>query len=194
MKRLLAAVAALFLASGPVLADGLFPGLPIEGGASYCAGTNVGSALSASQCAPTVPAGQVTPTGQAYLPLDEYGMFQATNSAGVFPQTGGVSATAFTFGPTVINSTAGSIVIPNNTPNFVENVGNTSATITLPAAPQPWQVQTIAIATAQTTSFLVGASAGQTCVPACPFTSSVVAAGTVIRFQYNASTAQWVLH
>jgi hypothetical protein len=171
------------------LATGLFPGLPMLGWASYCAGTNI----TGTQCAATVPAGPTAFTGSEVVPTDVYGpnSTSTTGGAGLYPQTMFTSVLALGNGPVVVNVTAGAQTIPNNTGLWVENVGNTSTTITMPALPVGGQIQRVDLGTAQTTSILFAANAGQSCIPACPQTKNTVTAGTGFAWVYNAANTTW---
>ncbi len=187
-KLLLAAAAAFLLIAPPALADGLFPGLPIEGGASYCASFNV----TGSQCGTTAPAGQASPTGTEYVPADLYGLSQTTNSQGL-PQTNGVAAAAFGFGPTVVTTTAGAATIANNTVNYVINVSETAASAqTMPATPIPWQILRIAqvVANGASGTTTLTANTGQTLVP-----SSITVAGNSVTgsvtMLWNPTNSTW---
>ncbi len=193
IKRLLlgSALAGL-LSAVPALADGLFPGLPIEGGASYCAGFSV----QGTQCSATVPAGVASPTGTEYFPADLYGLSQTTNSQGL-PQTNGVAGAALGFGPQVVVTTGTSLTIPNNTPNYVDNetAPTGAVTITLPATPIPWQIQRISVTngTGAGGSVVVAANAGQSCVPSsnCGFSLGASAAAAYPAWQWNPTNSTW---
>jgi hypothetical protein len=182
---LIASVVAVRLA----MATGLFPGLPLFGWPSYCAGTNI----TGTQCAATVPAGPTAFTGSEVVPTDVYGPNSAstTGGAGLYPQTMFTSILALGNGPVVVNTTAGAQTIPNNTSVWMENVGNTSTTITLPSTPVGGQIVRVDLATAQTTSILFAANAGQSCLPACPQTKNTVTAGTGYAWVYNAANTTW---
>src|ERR1700679_1228139 len=80
-KKLLAGAAALVLTGAIAFATGLFPGLPMHGGVSYCASW---SGVSGSfTCSATVPAGATAFTGNEALPGDDYGpLTQTTANAG----------------------------------------------------------------------------------------------------------------
>jgi hypothetical protein len=183
-------------------AVGLWPGLPIEGGASYCggwSGLNAGNTtpgtFTTSQCETTVPAGQATPTGQEYAPVDLWGMSQTTNSQGQ-PATNGVAASAFGFGPITVVTTGTSVTVPNNTPNYVYNDANIGAvTITLPAAPQPWQIQRIAVpaGTGSGGSLVVAANSGQSCVPSsnCGLDLGSAASAAYAAYLYDPANTTW---
>jgi hypothetical protein len=136
---------------------------------------------------PVLPSGaEQTFTGIETIPVDT----QLTQ--GLVPETGLITLQQLGQGAIVINTTAGAQTIPNNTSWYVENVANTATTLTLPTTPVHGQIVHVAIAATQTTSIIFGASAGQTCLPACPFTSAVVAAGSGDAFLYNAPSAQWI--
>jgi hypothetical protein len=200
MKKFLAAslgagAIALVLGSITTFAVGLWPGLPIEGGASYCAGysgfntgnTTPGTFVT-SQCQNTVPAGVASPTGTEYVPADLYGLAQTTNSQGL-PSTNGIAASALgAFGPQSIITVDGATVIANNTPNFEVNVSLTTGhTITLPATPQPWQLQRVSIIVAPTNSVSVLANSNQTLSPS---TTTGTSAG-YYAFLWNPVTLTW---
>lgn len=198
-KFLLGGALAALLASS-ALADGLFPGLPIEGGAAYCAGYSVfntgntvpGTTPTPNVCATTAPAGVATPTGNEYFPADLYGLSQTTQSQGL-PQTNGVAGGALGFGITTVSTTAGAATIPNNTVNYVVNVSETAASaLTLPAIPQPWQILRIAqvVANGASGTTTLTANSGQSLVP-----SSITVAGNSVTGSvtviYNPGTGAW---
>jgi len=187
MKRNLLATVAAFIAFGvaePALADGTFPGLPIEGGASYCASFSV----TGAQCSVTVPAGNASPTGTEYLPTDLYGLSQTTNSQGL-PQTQGIAASALGgFGPMVVTTTDAAATIANNTPNYIVNVAVTTGhAVTLPAVPQPWQLQRVSFTVAPTNSVSILANTGQTLVPATTSGTAVIG----LAFLWNPTNSTW---
>jgi hypothetical protein len=199
-KVFLGATAALLLSAGVSLADGLFPGLPIEGGASYCAGYSVfnttntvpGTTPTPNVCSVTVPAGVTAPTGTEYLPVDLYGLNQQGQSQGL-PQTEGLAAAAMGFGLTVVSTTAGAATIANNTVNYVVDVSETAASaLTLPAIPQPWQILRIAqvVANGGSGTTTLTANSNQTLVP-----SSITVAGNsvtgVVTLIWNPTAATW---
>lgn len=193
MKRFLAGSALALLLSAPALANGLFPGLPIEGGASYCAGYASGNggtnAFGTGTCATTAPAGQASPTGTEYIPADLYGLSQTTNSQGL-PQTNGIAASALGgFGPMVVTTTDAAATIPNNTPNYIVNVAVTTGhAVTLPATPQPWQLQRISFTVAPTNSVSISANSNQTLVPASVSSGTAVAG---FAFIWNPTNSTW---
>lgn len=185
-----AVLAAVIAATVAVRSAGLFPGLPIFGAGSYCGGSVIaGVPGTAAVCSNTVPAGPTTFAGTEVFPVDIVPGNAVQSGA---PETMSLSVLAMGAGPTVTNTVAGAQTIPNNTPNWVENVGNTSATFTAPSAPQGGQVQRVIIQTAQTTSWIFGANAGQSCIPACPFSNTNVAAGSVSAWQWYPATSTWV--
>lgn len=198
--KLLAAAFGLALAS-PALATGLFPGLPIDGGASYCGGysgyntgtTTPGVLPTPNQCNVTVPAGSANPTGTEYLPADSFGLNQATPDAGIAPATQGIAASALGFGPSVISTATGAKTIPNNSPNYIVDVSETAASaLTLPASPQPWQIQRIAVvvATGASGTVTLTANSNQTMVP-----SSITVAGNTATgwaaLLWNPTNSTW---
>jgi hypothetical protein len=205
MKKLTSALAAVALLAaqwGPAFATGLFPGLPIEGGASYCAGYSVyntgntvpGTLPSGNVCSDTVLAGPSSPTGQEYFPVDTQGMNQATPDAGVQPLTAGLAASAVGFGPMVVITATGSKTIPNNTPNYIIQVSETaSVTITMPAVPQPWQVQRIAVLTTTGGSgaVVVAANTNQFILPQGTITVAGNSATGEATFIWNPNASTW---
>jgi hypothetical protein len=192
--RLAAAVALLVALVGiPVgYSAGLWGGLPVFGAGSYCSGNITTLPGGAVACSSTVPAGPTVLLGSEVVPVDIYNPAGAAVAS--TPGTMLLSLTALGQGPVVVNTTAGAITIPNNTGTFVENVGNTSITVTLPLVPTAGEIVKIPVATAQTTSFLIGVGAtptGVACLPACPF-SAPITAGSVTAWQYNLATNQWI--
>lgn len=207
LTKWLAAAAAVCVAGTLSWAAGMWSTLPIIGGAAYCASSigvgpvqggptgfgagvaGAGVTTGTTICGQTVPAGPPAFAGTEVVPVDLFTPGTAQQAGG--PATALVPVIALGQGPLVVNTTAGAQTIPNATSWYIENVGNTSTTLTLPSAPVHGQVVHISLATAQTTSILFGASAGQSCVPACPFTSAVVAAGSGDAFVWNAPNSTW---
>lgn len=201
LKKVLAGAAlAVTLAAGAALANGLWPGYPIEGGASYCGGyasSNGGqTAYGTGQCSTTVPAGVATPTGTEAVPSDLYGLSQNTNSQGL-PQTNLIAASALgAFGPIAVVTTGTAVTIPNNTPNYVYNDANTGAvTVTLPATPQPWQQQRVSVpaGTGSGGSLVVAANSNQSCVPSsdCGLDLGSAASATYATYLWDPSNSTW---
>jgi hypothetical protein len=192
--RLAGAVALLVALVGiPITwAAGLWGGLPVFGTGSYCAGNITTLPGGTVACSSTVPAGPTVFLGSEVVPVDIYN--PSGTAVQTSPSTMLVNLTSLNQVPVVINTTAGPITIPNNTSTFVENVGNTSITVTLPLVPTSGEIVKIPVATAQTTSFLIGVGAtptGVSCLPACPY-SAPITAGSSTAWQYNGPTNQWL--
>jgi hypothetical protein len=77
--KLLAALGAFTLVATPLIAAGMWPNLPIVGGAAYCGGFATGT--SGQVCTTTVPAGPSALKGSELIPAD------TRNASGSPPQT-----------------------------------------------------------------------------------------------------------
>lgn len=196
----IAAVVALVASAGISYAAGLWSTLPIVGGAAYCTGTvtgtgNLGGITGQGQgtigsiCGLTEPAGPATFTGTEMVPMD----LLAPGSSSQGPQTSALAnITQLGQGALVVNTTAGAATIPNGTAWYFVNVGNTSATFTLPSAPIQGEILHVVASTAQTTSMVIGANSGQSCVPSCPESlTTATTAGTGYGYVYNAANSTW---
>jgi len=183
MKKLLLSAGALLLASAvTAFAVGLWPGLPILGGSSYCASYT----LTGSQCAATASAGSTAYTGNEAVPVDSYGANQAA--------TGQVAPTsqlvpllalgqgAFTNLPST--SSATTYTVPCTTSTLFENATVTNPTITFCATPFQGQKFTLVWGANLTTGITTAAGSGSTCLPACG-AIAVTTAGTTHQWLYN---------
>lgn len=185
-RKLFAALGLLALVATPVFAAGLWPDLPIVGGASYCAGTSTG--VSGQVCTVTVPAGPSALTGNEFVPAD------TALVQGQPPQTVKIPVETLASGAyTVVVATAGTTVtIPSNVTNYVLNPAGTLATLTvvLPATPNDGQL--VRLSSSQTvTALTLNANAGQTVsnAPSALTISTTAAYG--YAFVYQASSKKW---
>lgn len=208
LTKYLAAAAAVCV-SVVLMGAGLWSTLPIIGGAAYCASTNVsgnaqggitgqgGGVATAGQttgtviCGQTQPAGPATFAGTEVVPMDLYPPGTATQAGGATTALSNILQLGQ--GPAVVNTTAGAQTIPSGISWYLENVGNTSVTFTLPAGPIEGQIIHFTASTAQTTSALFAANTNQSCVPACPetITTPLTSAGGGVAWRWQASNSTW---
>ncbi len=212
--RLMAVVGALLaiIAAPFAYAAGLWFGLPVVGGATYCSGYSVaGVPGTAGVCNSTVPAGPTGLVGTELIPSD-------LNAAGLtgtatFPGTGttGAPQTAFIPLPLVasgsylltspgsglVNAT---ISIPNSINNVIENLTGTmtSFAFILPTLPFDGQLVRIA-ANATITTVFVTSPNGTTTVDTptkvitfVPLLGATGPTGTYgATYLYNLSNNRW---
>lgn len=139
-------------------AAGMFQGLPIQGGSSYCSGSSTGS--SGSQvCVSTVPAGPTVYNGNELIPAD------TQTAGGVAPQT--VLLPQVLLGPGLISYTVGQDQVVQTITNNVGTLvitgtgGINKMTFTMPSAPADGQ--RLRIASEQTiTTLALSANTNQT--------------------------------
>ena len=197
MKKLLAGLAALSLlalAALPASAVGLWPGLPIEGGASYCAGYAVyntgntvpGTLPTPNVCSSTVPAGSTAFTGNEVVPSDTYGLVQdASGSTSISPQSQLVSLLQLGQGAFVNDATTSTSVTVGCTTAFEYISGTkTNPTYTFCASPVQGQKFTIIQGANLTTGITTAAGSGSTCLPACG-AKTPATAGLAYSWVYN---------
>jgi hypothetical protein len=168
--RLMAVVGALLAIVGTPLAyaAGLWFGLPVVGGASYCAGGSVaGPPGTAVACNSTAPAGPTTTTGNELVPADlNTGGTQVlfplpgagvTGSAqtGYLPLPTVASGAYFLTGPLtgLVNAT---VTIPNGITNVITNLTGTMTTLAyiLPLTPVDGQLVRISANATITSAFV----------------------------------------
>lgn len=184
--------AALLLASGLAYAAGMFPGLPIVGGSSYCSGYSTGP--SGQICNVTVPAGPSALTGNELIPADT-GLPQ-----GQSPQTVAIPTSRLGAGPTtyVVPVTTDSVTITNTTRRLNINPAGTIAAFTLvfPAASTLTQAdgQLFGFCTTQiVTTLTVTEGAGTTVLnkPTAMLVPVATGAGSCVEWQYRLSNTTW---
>lgn len=176
-------------------AAGLWPTLPIVGGATYCAGTSssaTGTIIGlVTGCPNQVPAGPTIVTGNEQIPAD------TRLSGGAAPQTvlvpmASLNALPLTF-VTVTSSSPATVTAANTSGGVCYNATGTitSANITLPLAPidgQQYQV----CANYTITTLTVAAAAGSTLSVTTP---TVLTASTTVSqgytFIYNLASTKW---
>ena len=196
MKKLLSAVAALalFAASAlPASAVGLWPGLPILGGASYCAGyaiyntgnTVPGTLPTPNVCSVTTPAGNTAFNGYEAMPVDTFGTNQNGTGTSVSPQTQLVSVLQLGNGAFVNDATTSTTVTVACTTAFEYISGTkTNPTYTFCASPVQGQKFTIIQGANLTTGITLAAGSGSTCLPACG-AKTPATAGLAYSWVYN---------
>jgi len=185
-RKIMMALGLLALIATPVLAAGLWPTLPLVGGAAVCSSTSTG--VNGQVCTTTTPAGPSALTGIETIPAD-------TNLAqGQSPQSVRITSSALASGSYAIVAplTGASVVIPNNINNYVINPAATIAalTVTMPSSPVDGQIVRISASHTITALTLNGAS-GQTVSnsPSAITISTTVAYG--YSFIWNASSSTW---
>jgi len=183
-KKVIAAGAALVATAGVALAVGLWPGIPLLGGAAYCVNSVNGV------CQANAPAGNPLFLGSEAVPVDTYGANQATNSQGVNQATQLVALTQLGQGPMVDQTTVGTTqTIPNNTPFFFLDGAQASAlTVTMPASAVEGQIQRIVCTAATVGTLTVAANTGQT-LKNNP--NAACTAGVGYAWRYQASNTTW---
>ncbi|HEX5508938.1 MAG TPA: hypothetical protein VFX37_10585 [Pseudolabrys sp.] len=194
-RKLIAALGVLALIATPVLAAGLWPDLPIVGGAAYCGSTSVAGVPGTSGvCNNTVPAGPSALTGTEFVPAD------TAYAQGQPPQTVKVPASLFATGAIQVVTSNTSVTIANGISTLVSNQSTaTIASITLPSAPMNNQVVTIANAgSGVLTITAINAASGQSIVqgaaPASLGVQTNNAAAAVlssVAYEYQASNTTW---
>ncbi len=170
--RLAAVVGAVFaLIAGPVAyAAGIWFGLPLIGGASYCVGysqyttvpTVPGTQGASSSCNATAPAGPAAFTGYEGLPADLWAPpYASSNQVNTTPTSAYVSIVQLGQGPTKdYAGPATSQTIPANTPWVTISAGQPSAwTMTMPSNPIEGQIQHIVCTATTAGTLTVAASA-----------------------------------
>ena len=182
LKKLALGLATLVACVSIGLTAGLFQGLPVVGGASYC-GTTVNGV-----CQQTIAAGPVRLTGTEKVPADTQ-LASGQNPQSVYIPTALLmnNGTSLQTGDAITYTVADGIanVILDDTDTI------TSAAITAPANPIDGQVVNIGSAKTVTTFSFV-ANTGQTLAATTP---TVLTASTTApqgyAFRYVASTAKW---
>jgi len=182
------ALGLLALVATPVLAAGLWPNLPIVGGASYCGGFSTG--VSGQVCTTTVPAGPSIVTGNETIPAD-------TNAAqGVAPQT-----VKLTLGSLNALPVAYTNLTPATASNSLSPAANTGGLIVIGTAalsattiqlpPSPIDGQEFKLSSTQTIASLTVNAVGAT-VSNAPTAMTVSTTGPYgYLFRYRANGAVW---
>ena len=215
--RLMAVVGALLAITGAPLAyaAGLWFGLPVVGGASYCAGNTVaGVPGTTAVCNTTAPAGPTTTTGNELIPADLNSQgtpgvpgsnTSATAQTAYLPLATAASGSYLLTSPTgLVNMT---LTVPNGDTNVMQLLTGTMTTygLVLPASPFDGQLVRFA-ANATITTIWVTTAVGSTALVdtptkfntfaiggAMPINSSYVT-GAVINgfgYLYNLSNNKW---
>ena len=198
MKKLvvaLACVAGVIGLSTLAYAAGMWPDLPVVGGATYCAGSSqsaTGSIIgSVTGCPNQVPAGPTIVTGNEQIPAD------TRLSSGAAPQTVLIPMASLNALPiqfVTVTSTNPAISAANTSGGlFVHSTAVVTTTaVTLPQAPIDGQQYAIAadaklsLLTVSAGALTLGNSGLVTAI------SPTVGLGTVgIRYIYNAALSTW---
>lgn len=187
-NRLLSAAAALavILCIPLAYATGLWPGLPIMGGASYCTGVVTTAPGATTACTATAPAGPPAWTGNEVFPAD------TANGAGASSLPAStVLVTAPQLGQGLLTDNtvaAGTKTIPNLSPWFFLNAVQTTSIVVMPSAPLANQIQRVTCELALSTNLTVTANTGQS-LNSSPNTSCT--AGQTFSWVYNATNTTW---
>lgn len=182
-------VAALVTAAS---AAGLWPNMPIVGGASYCSSFNVsGVPGTTGACTNTVPAGPTAVTGNEQIPAD------TRLANGQSPQTVLLSMRAIGAAPIGFNTCAaaacGSFTVGDNSGGVFLSYSTTidSATVVTPANPMDGQQFTVG-ADHTITTLTMTANTGQSFAVTAPAVLTASAtAPQGYKFMYHAATAKW---
>lgn len=131
-------------------AGGLWFGLPVVGGASYCAGASVaGVPGTTATCNSTAPAGPTSTTGNELIPADLNPQgtpgVPGTSTAGV--QTGYLPLATAASGAYLLTQPTGlvnmTLVVPNGITNVVQNLTGTMTTYALILPVNPFDGQLV---------------------------------------------------
>lgn len=192
-RSLLGALGLLALIATPVLAAGLWPNLPIVGGAAFCSTTNTaGVPGTAAVCNPSTPAGPSVVTGLETIPADTHA------ASGAPPQT--VNLTLASLNALPVTVQAGSIagaqqLTPTATSGGYILTGSaplSATTIFLPSSPIDGQqfrissTQTIASLTVTTAN---GSGQSVSNAPTALTVSTTASYG--YQFKWNAAAKTW---
>ncbi len=195
MKRKLAvgaALAAAFVAMVAVplaYAAGMFPGLPIVGGASYC--SSYSGTTAGATCNVTVPAGPTVVTGNELIPAD------TQLASGRQPQTvllSMASINALPYSYVVPSASLSLFTISATTGKLIMNpaASITAVTITLPASTALVDGQTFEVSSSQViTTFTVTAGSGTTVSNAPTIITPSTTGAYGYKFIYVAAETKW---
>lgn len=165
MRKLLAGIgiAALAFIGVALAQSGVQSGLPVIGGASYCASYNN------NVCTSTIPAGPTAVTGNETVAV------QTNLSQGQFPQSAAMSMRSLNAAPIALNTCAaaacGSVTIAGNSGGVMLTYSTTidSATVVLPALTAAMYGQRVSIGASHTvTALTVSAGSGTTLAVSTP--------------------------
>ena len=182
--RLFAVVSALALVAVPsAYAAGLWWGLPILGGPTYCVSF---TGAAGTTCASTAPAGPTFFTGSEAVPAD------ILNNTDRGPSSVYLSVTQLGNGPVYNQNPVGTTqTIPNMTPFYlIAGAQGSAFTVTMPATPIEGQIQRIICTGAGTVGAMtVVANTGQT------ISNAVAAActtGSGFAWRYVVASSEWL--
>lgn len=187
------AIAALALSSVFAYSQGLFPGFPIVGGASYCMGSSTsGVPGTTAVCNVTVPAGPTVLTGAETIVAD-------TNLAsGQSPQTVKIDISTLGAGPTQysVPLTGATVAVAAGTRQVIVNPAGTIAalTLTFPAAALLTEGQRVGFCTTQVITALTTTAGANTTLSNAPTAMLVpvaTGAASCVEWIYVSSAATW---
>ncbi len=191
-RKIWTALSVLAVIATPVLAAGLWPNLPLVGGAAYCSSTNTaGVPGTAAVCTSTTPAGPSIVTGLETIPAD-------TNRAGgAAPQTVKMTLASLNALPlsytTLLASSATNALSPTVLDGGVVIIAAAAlspTTIQLP--PSPVDGQQFRLSSTQNIATLV-VNAGTATVLNAPTALTVATTGAPYgyTFRYRATGTTW---
>lgn len=192
-RKIMLALGCLALIATPVLAAGLFPGLPIVGSAAFCSSTNqAGVPGTAPVCTTTTSAGPSIVSGLETIPAD-------TNlPQGQSPQTVKLSLASLNALPVTyvaITPTASSFTETGSvlSGGFILTAAATiTPTINFVLPPSPIDGQQFLISTNQTISTMTVTGAGGATVNNAPTVLTVsTTAPFGYKFRFRSATNSW---
>jgi hypothetical protein len=190
-RKILAALGLLAVVTTAAYGAGLFQGLPIVGGGSYCVNfaTNPTTGAVLTTCnGPAVPAGPTRVTGAELVPADTQ-LTQGQNPATAFLPVPSLASGAYQY---AVQTSSSTLQISNNVTNVVLNPAGAIATVTITMPTAPYDGQIVRISSSQTvTSLTVSAAAGQSITNA-PSAITVSATGSYgVAFLYRGTNTTW---
>lgn len=193
LRSLAVGLAALAVVSGIALADGLFPGFPIVGGASYCSSqTTAGTPGTTAVCNVTVPAGPAALTGNETIIADTH------LPSGQQPQSVAIDVTTLGAGPYIYNAplTGASITLTAQTRRLILEPAGTIAALTVvwPAAAGLTDNQLMGICTRQIVTALTttnGSGATVLDAPTALLVPVTTGAASCVEWVYRVANTSW---
>lgn len=191
MKRpILTALGLLALIATPVLAAGLWPTLPLLGGAAVCSSTSTG--VSGQVCTTTTPAGPSSVTGSETIPADT-NLSQGRSPQSVRMPMAAFNALPFTYA-TITQGATTNAITTLSTDGGVIIIGSAAltGTTTVLLPPSPIDGQQFALSSTQSLTTLTISAPGGASVSNNPtaMTASTTASYGY-RFKYRATGTTW---
>lgn len=193
LRSLAVGLVALAVISAAALADGLFPGFPIVGGASYCSSqSTAGVPGTAAVCNNTVPAGPTALTGNETIIADTH------LPSGQQPQTVAIDITTLGAGPYIYNAplTGASITLTAQTRRLILEPAGTIAALTVvwPAAAGLTDNQLMGICSRQIVTALTttnGSGATVLDAPTALTAPVTTGAASCVEWVYRVTNTSW---